>query len=99
MKKIFITFLIAISSVAFSQEKKVAELEKFNDLYIYSFAKPVNQYKLLGDFNVGLRNKDYIIMVTNAVEKAKKLYPEANGLIIEISNSLGSITFQAIKLE
>lgn len=100
MKKITLLLLFTITTTVFSQDKK-AVVEKINNLYVFTYSKPVDKYKTLGTLNKGLRNDSYKEFVTKSIDRVKKIYPTANAIIISIQKDgvdKGAPLIEAIEL-
>jgi len=92
MKKITLFFCIAIFvATAFSfkaiydLKKSTAEVEQTDGLYIFTDSKPGMEYTVIGEVKLPMaygKEKKHINVKQSLIEKAKKNYPTAEGIII-----------------
>jgi len=67
-------------------KKATAEVATIEGLYIYTDSKPVMPYDSLGKVNIGfIVGTEYRQIRNNLIKRAKKKYPNAEGLIINYS--------------
>lgn len=95
MKKLIIGSLLGMSVSALfafryqatSFGKSSAEAAQVNGLYIFTDCKPLADYQSLGkvDISFFMWDTQYESVRNNLVRRAKKKYPEAEGVIIKPS--------------
>ncbi len=87
-------------ATAYEPKNSTAEVDQFQGFYIFTDAKPVHEYKYLGTVKYGtaggFKDPYYEAVKKNLAIDARKLYPEADGLIIKSAGY--SSTADAIKI-
>lgn len=109
MKKQLLSFVAGVAVVglvsfrmatAYEPKNSTAEVDQFQGFYIFTDAKPVQEYKYLGTVKVGtaggFKDPYYEAVKKRLAEDARKAYPEADGLIIKSAGY--SSTADAIKI-
>jgi hypothetical protein len=96
MKKILI-FGVLLSVLAFSTVEtgnNIAKVRQSSGMYIFVDSKPVNEYQIVGvvKARVGFNGVGYEDIKEKLVDKAKKMYPHAEGIIFRLGTS-GSMNY------
>ena len=109
MKKIFLAFLAGIiiclffafkNNLNYEVRKNTAEVDQFEGYYIFVDARPISEYDYLGTVksSISLGDAQYVGVRDRLIRKAKKDFPEANGLILTFKTG-GADKCDAIKLK
>jgi predicted metal-dependent RNase len=107
MKKIILGGLIGISITTlfafkiqnYEFKKATAEVDKIQGLCIFTDSKPLLKYKYLGTVKITFAiDTQYQKLRNQLIKKAKKEFPNADGLIMEF-NASGTDKCEAIKFE
>jgi len=108
MKKIILAVFIGISFSAFFAftivnyqiKKSIADVDQIQGLYIFVDSKPVMDYEYLGTVKstVSLGDGQYTGVRDRIIKKAKKDYPQADGIIITFKTG-GTDKGDAIKFK
>jgi hypothetical protein len=108
MKKIFLgtfivisfTSLLAFTAISYQIKKSTADVDQIQGLYIFVDSKPVMDYEYLGTVKstVSLGDGQYTGVRDRIIKKAKKDYPEADGIIITFKTG-GTDKGDAIKFK
>jgi len=92
MKKILIgsligftlTTLFAFAVITYEPQKKTAEVEQMEGLYIFTDCKPVLEYEYLGTVKASIGwSAQYQSVRNKLIKKAKKEFPNAEGVIFQ----------------
>lgn len=80
-------FFFGFSKEQFSPKPSTAEVNEFNGILIFSDSKPVSEYESLGTITTTffMFDSQYESVKTNLVKRAKKKFPQANGIILKLS--------------
>lgn len=93
MKNSILGFLLAtflFTVFAFSNgsnSNAIAEVNMYQNLHVFSDAKPSSEYEYLGTIKSstgGFGSPQYESVRDRLIKKAKKEYPRANGLILNL---------------
>lgn len=91
MKKFFYFFaiisLFAFSSIKFDNQKATAIVNQLQGLYIYTDAKPANDFEYLGTVKAkgaAWGSGQYTDVRDRFIKAAKKDYPNAEGIILHM---------------
>lgn len=69
-------------------KKSTAEVNQVDGFYIFTDSKPVAPYDSLGVVTIGfMTGTQYNSMKKNLVKRARKRYPDADGLILQLKNT------------
>ncbi|MFY9307818.1 MAG: hypothetical protein WAQ28_02095 [Bacteroidia bacterium] len=107
MKKTVFAFVIGIVvagllsfKFAYDSKKNTAEVEQYQGVYIFCDSKPVMEYDYLGTVKGGLgaMGGQYAGIRDNLIKRAKKEYPNAEGLILILKEG-GTDRCDAIKFK
>jgi len=107
MKKLILGSIIGIilsTTVAFTlanyePKKSTGEVEQMQGLYIFTDSKPVLEYEYLGTVKASMgMDSQYQGVRDKLVKKAKKDYPDADGLIMQFKSG-GTDKCDAIKFK
>lgn len=95
--KYLITMLAFFSLLAFSSVNDtnyLAKVNQFNGVYVYIDSKPVDDYKIVGveKARVGITGVSYPDIRSKLIDKVKKTYPHAEGVILRMGSS-GSLSY------
>lgn len=95
MKKATLIFcLCAFIAIGYSfkavydLKKSTAETEQVEGLYIFTDSKPAMEYQVIGEVKLPMaygKKKNHFNIKGSLIEKAKKAYPTAEGIIIDYS--------------
>lgn len=96
MKKLILGILIGVSFTAligagvvdYVVSKKTAEVTTIQNLKIFTDSEPVTEYDYLGTVNltIGTFSGQYEPVRNGLIKKAKKEYPQAEGIILHLVN-------------
>ena len=95
MKKLILSFLIGVSFTAligagvvdYVVSKKTAEVTTIQNLKIFTDCQPVMEYDYLGTIkSSGTMTGQYEPVRNALIKKAKKEYPQAEGIILHLVN-------------
>ena len=84
-----IALLVSFKSLH-EQKKSIAEVETIDGLLIFTDAKPVNAYEVIGNLRtagISYSDDSYIQGRNHLIEKCKKTYPTAEALIFTCSET------------
>ena len=87
MKKLIIAMAIAIPAICFAAyegAKNSATVTQQKGVYIFVDSAPVAEYDYLGEVNTGMfggGSGQYLEVKTELLDRCKKKFPTANGLI------------------
>lgn len=95
-----LTLLLAFTSLNYEVRKSTAEVDMINGFYVFSDSKPVSEFTFLGsikgtDWEM---NPQYTNIRDGILKRARKKYPDANGVILHL-NSGGSDAADVIILK
>jgi len=77
-----ITMLFAFAVITYEPNKKTAEVEQMEGLYIFTDCEPVLEYEYLGTVKASIGfSAQYQSVRNKLIKKAKKEFPNAEGLI------------------
>jgi hypothetical protein len=82
-------FIMVIGLFSFkNNEEKIAKINKIDGLYIYYLTEPAGDYENLGSIkSTGMvLSKQPEMLLSYWIKRAKKQYPEANGMIVSVYN-------------
>ena len=81
-----LTTLFAFAVITYEPQKKTAEVEQMEGLYVFTDSKPVFDYEYLGTVKatIGLSGQ-YQSVRNKLIKKAKKKYPNAEGVIFHFT--------------
>lgn len=89
--KTLIAALFLVSILAFNNPFQVnngtAQVNQYQNLYIFSDSKPVKEYDYLGTIKSstgGFGSAQYESVRDRLIKKAKKEYPQANAIILNL---------------
>lgn len=99
----FFAGLLLASTLAFTAiyepSKATAEVDRIEGLYIFTNSLPVKEYEVLGTAKVTFAGSgQYTAVREKLIKKAKKEYPEGNGLIFFFVNG-GTDRAEVIKFK
>ena len=80
-----LTTVFAFSSVNYQLKKSTAEVEQYQGVYVFSDSKPTSEYEYLGTVKRntgGFGSSQYADVRDGLIKKAKKKYPNGNGVIL-----------------
>lgn len=107
MKKIILGCAIGISLTAiaafrvatYEPKKATGEVDQMQGLYIFTDSKPVLEYEYLGTVKAAFAwDSQYQGVRDNLIKKAKKDFPNADGLIMQFKSG-GTDKCDAIKFK
>jgi hypothetical protein len=79
---IAITALFGFIMIKYEPNKKTAEVEQIQGLYVFIHSKPVMEYDYLGSFTPGLvPSKNAQSIINHMIKKSKEKYPNADAII------------------
>lgn len=82
-----LTSLLAFDNTSYEPNKATGEVELMQGLYIFTDSKPVLEYEYLGTVKtVFAMDVQYQGTRDKMIRKAKKKYPEAEGIIIHFKS-------------
>lgn len=68
-------------------KKNTAEVDQYQGVYVFTDSKPVGEYDYLGTVKVSMSLSGQYASVRDAlIKKAKKEYPNANGIIFNFKD-------------
>lgn len=83
----FIVFL-SLGFIVKSEKNSVAEVSKVEGVYIFTDSRPANKYQKIGEVELGfVVDTQYESIRNNLIKRAKKKYPDAEGLIMKFSKN------------
>jgi len=92
-----LTTLAAFTVINYEPKKATAEVEQMQGLYIFTDSKPVLPYEYLGTVKTSIvMDTQYQGVRDKLIKKAKKDYPNADGLIMQFRSG-GTDKCDAIK--
>jgi hypothetical protein len=84
---IVISSLLAFDDTAYEPTKATSEVEQMQGLYIFTDSKPVLEYEYLGTVKTTFAvDVQYVGTRDKMIRKAKKKFPEAEGIIIQFKS-------------
>ena len=88
---VLLIMLVLMVGAGFAPEEikmNSAYVEQESGFYLFVKSKPVMEYKFIGNVEMPkvVKNGRAKEMINNATERAKKQFPQANGLIIKGDN-------------
>lgn len=103
MKKTILIVVIALACTAFGfkvlGDKSAAQVNMVDGVYIFVDSKPSASYERLGEVkSAGGLSNQYVDIRDRLINKAKKEYPNANGVIIDFKKG-GSDKAQVILIK
>ncbi|MDX9696249.1 MAG: hypothetical protein RBT49_10710 [Bacteroidales bacterium] len=76
-------FLVSFVAENYVVGKQTANVERFQNVYVYTDSKPVMDHEYLGSVRVKISVTDKYEEIRNIlIKNAKKEYPELDGIII-----------------
>lgn len=88
---ILLMFLLSSGYENYVASKQTANVNQKMGLYIFTDSKPVKEYEYMGTISAGITVNGYYDEVINSIiKRAKKDYPQAEGIIF-ISNSKAEV--------
>jgi len=80
-----LTTLVAYKAAKYEPNNSTAEVCKIEGFNIFTDSKPIMPYDSLGAVELGfVSNTQYESIRANLIKKARKKYPDADGLILEL---------------
>lgn len=71
----------------YEPKHSTAEVEFINGFYVFTDSRPVSDYQYLGSVSVSFAtNAQYSPIRDKLLKKARKEYPEANGIILHLNS-------------
>jgi len=88
MKKLFFLALCLFMSIlSFAQDNALATVERSQGLLIFTDSEPICKYEILTrEKNFYSLNSSYSAIKNKLIKKALKDFPDADGIILEMSN-------------
>lgn len=86
---ISVLFSLCVSFLHLMQDYNgAAQVSKINGLYIFSDSKPVSAHKELGKVSTSffVSSTHYEKIRDNLIKRTKQKYPQAEGIILKLSN-------------
>ncbi|MBK7651569.1 MAG: hypothetical protein IPJ20_13710 [Flammeovirgaceae bacterium] len=81
-----LTTLVAFKAVTFQPNSATAEVVNIDGLYIFTDSRPIMNYDSLGVVELGfVSGTQYESIRSNLIKRARKDYPNANGLILDLN--------------
>ena len=81
------TSLMAFTITSYEPTKATGEVEQMQGLYIFTDSKPVSEYEYLGTVKTTFAvDVQYVGTRDKMIRKAKKKFPEAEGIIIQFKS-------------
>lgn len=83
---IALTTMFGFTVFHYEPNQATAEVSRVEGLYIFTDSKPVMPYDSLGRVEAGfVTGTQYESIRTNLINRAKKKYPEAEGLMLSLN--------------
>jgi hypothetical protein len=83
-----LTVILAFSASRYEPNQSTAEVSKVEGFYIFTDSKPVMPYDSLGEADLGfVSGTQYENIRTNLIKRARKKYPTADGLILNLNKT------------
>jgi len=83
---IMLCFLLGFTSSQYVLKRNTAEVNQRAGFYLFVDSEPMADYEYLGTVKVSLGFDEFDVQYSNVrdrlIKKARKKYPEANGLIL-----------------
>ena len=81
-----LTCILAFKAITYEPNPATAEVYKIEGFYIFTDSKPMMQHDSLGIVELGfVSGTQYESIRANLIKRARKQYPDANGLILELN--------------
>ena len=86
MAGIALTTIFGFTVFHYEPNQATAEVSRVDGLFIFTDSKPVMPYDSLGQLDAGfVTGTQYESIRTNLINRAKKKYPEAEGLMLSLN--------------
>jgi hypothetical protein len=83
---VFLMFALSFTSNEYKANQSTAETSKIDGFYIFTDSKPVMPFDSLGVVDLGfVSGTQYESIRTNFIKRARKKYPTADGLILNLN--------------
>ena len=84
----FLTVILAFSASRYEPNHSTAEVSKIEGFYIFMDSRPIMPYDSLRDADLGfVSGTQYEDIKTNLIKRARKKYPTADGLILNLNKN------------
>ncbi|MCA4899518.1 MAG: hypothetical protein ACK514_10920 [Bacteroidota bacterium] len=93
------SFLLSMTTIQ-ETKKSHAEVDQYQGIYVFTDSKPLKEYEYLGTvkLTLGLGSGQYQNVRNVLIKRAKKDYPQADGLIMNFKDG-GTDRADAIKFK